>query len=442
VHVVVRGRRRAVLEYAAPVSRLLFLLASLAFALGALADGAQRVYSRESTELDARSPLRTLSDWATAENATSVSARLLSVELRRDEHASFEVCSEGTPGDAHLRDRLTFVIWQPATQKLELSVPLNDKFLTQLKRDGQSACLLLGGGTIEHDGTYALDAVWGKQGIAPDLEALSLRARVLGKRALGLRDGLDVALLALGVIGACLSFYRAPERPFTALHRGRALSVTAGAVLSMGLVFTGLLFAPLPGSAGGLARGVLIALAEIAIAFVACRSLYTPNAMAPSPTATSVAAHLGLHAPLRHPGPFLLAAPLTAALLHPVASYAMALVPSTGKAPLETFISWPSGALCFALIGMLAPCAEELFFRGFVYGTLRVASPALAFVVTVLLFAVAHAQQSFGNWGALLAVTCTGLAMTSLRATTGSTLVPMVAHVLYNAFLWRSSFRG
>jgi membrane protease YdiL (CAAX protease family) len=424
------------------VSRTFFFLASLVFALGALADGAQRVYGRESTELDARSPLHTLTAWSTAEHATSVSARLLSVDLHRDEHASFEVCTEGTPDDAHLRDRLTFVIWQPATQKLELSVPLNDKFLTQLRRDGQRACLLLGGGNIEHDGTYALDAVWGKHGIPADIEALSLRARVLAKRALGLRDGLDVALLALGVIGACLSFYRAPGTLLPAVSSGTALVVTAGAVLGMGLLFTALLFAPLQGSLGGLARGVLLALAEVGIAFVACHALFADRGGATYAPTSSVAVHLGLHAPGLHPGPFLLAAPVTAALLHPVASYAMALVPSTGEAPLESFIAWPSGALCFALIGMLAPCAEELFFRGFVYGTLRVASPALAFLVTVVLFALAHAQQSFGNWGALLAVTCTGIAMTSLRAVTGSTIVPMVAHVLYNAFLWRSSFRG
>ena len=57
--------------------------------------------------------------------------------------------------------------------------------------------------------------------------------------------------------------------------------------------------------------------------------------------------------------------------LNPIARLAMRVVPASGEAPIEEFISWPSGALAFAALGMAVPLAEELFFRGFVFGALR-----------------------------------------------------------------------
>ena len=120
----------------------------------------------------------------------------------------------------------------------------------------------------------------------------------------------------------------------------------------------------------------------------------------------------------------------------------MSVVPATGEAPIEAFISWPSGALAFAVLGMVVPLAEELFFRGFVFGALRPLGVGMASVGTVLLFAAVHAQQAWGNWGALLSVTVTGIILTALRAVTGSAIVPAVAHLLYNLSLWKDSFRG
>ena len=65
-----------------------------------------------------------------------------------------------------------------------------------------------------------------------------------------------------------------------------------------------------------------------------------------------------------------------------------------------------------------------------------------AYLGTIVLFASVHAQQAWGNWGALLSVTLTGAVLTLLRALSGSTLVPAVAHLLYNLSLWTDSFRG
>jgi membrane protease YdiL (CAAX protease family) len=147
-----------------------------------------------------------------------------------------------------------------------------------------------------------------------------------------------------------------------------------------------------------------------------------------------------LHAPERREGAWLLIAVACAAILNPLARWAVSAIPSTGEAPIEAFISWPSGALTFAALGMCVPLAEEVFFRGFVFGALRTRGPWLAWLGTIGLFAAAHAQQAWGNWGALLSVTVTGIVLTTLRALTGSTLVPAVAHLLYNLSLWQSSF--
>jgi uncharacterized protein len=129
-------------------------------------------------------------------------------------------------------------------------------------------------------------------------------------------------------------------------------------------------------------------------------------------------------------------------MLRPLALLALRLVPVTGQAPIEAFISWPSGALAFAALGMAVPLAEELFFRGFVFGALRPLGLPAAFAATTLLFASIHAQQTWGNWGALLSVTVTGAVLTALRTWSGSTLVPAVTHLLYNLSLWTDSFRG
>jgi membrane protease YdiL (CAAX protease family) len=112
-----------------------------------------------------------------------------------------------------------------------------------------------------------------------------------------------------------------------------------------------------------------------------------------------------------------------------------ALLPTTGEAPIQTFISWPSGMLGFALIGVMLPVAEEVFFRGYVYGVaLRLGRPA-AFAITVLCFAALHAQQSWGNWGGLFAIFLTGCVLTGLRALTGSTLLGALSHLGYNLTL-------
>jgi membrane protease YdiL (CAAX protease family) len=122
------------------------------------------------------------------------------------------------------------------------------------------------------------------------------------------------------------------------------------------------------------------------------------------------------------------------------ARVALRVTPSTGEAPLESFISWPSGMLAFATIGVIAPLAEELFFRGYLFRVVLPLGRIAACAITLALFVALHLAQSWGNWGGVLAVALTGTVLTWLRAASGSLLPSALAHVLYNAALSLSAF--
>ncbi len=136
---------------------------------------------------------------------------------------------------------------------------------------------------------------------------------------------------------------------------------------------------------------------------------------------------------------FFASAPIVGFVLRGFAIWALSHVQSTGEAPIEAFVAWPSGLLSFGALAVVAPIAEEVFFRGFVYGAIDDGRwgrrRALAFSLAWGLFALAHLQQAWGNWGGLLSVTMAGLVFTTLRMLSGSTLVPALAHLVYNALL-------
>src|SRR4029079_10499269 len=99
--------------------------------------------------------------------------------------------------------------------------------------------------------------------------------------------------------------------------------------------------------------------------------------------------------PARRLGAWLGAALVTAALLVLSARLALRLVPATGEAPIQTFVSWASGVLCFAARVALLPLGEELFFRGYLYRVMLGFGRVAAFWTTLALFVALHAEQSW-----------------------------------------------
>jgi len=391
---------------------------------------AYQVMRLSRTELEHESAWRSLDQLAEQPGATRISARVTEVALEADEEAVFELCSGDQLAPARWQDALDVVVWQPSSQHLELKVTLDAAHLALVKRGAEGSCLTLGGGRVARTGRYALDLVWANRPALPAaLRAILLKARVLARHPLTARDALLVLAAALGALLSVLAGFVAPSSPHEPNPRAPWWALLA--CLAAALLTLFVMRIPLPGAVGGIGRGLLLASIQVGIAAGAARWLY------PAPRAG-----LSLYAPAQHAGAWLFAAMAAALCLRPMARLALGLVPATGEAPIEAFISWPSGALAFAALGMAVPLAEELFFRGLVYGALLPFGRAAAIAITTLLFAALHAPQTWGNWGALLAVTLTGAVLTCLRAVSGSALVPAVAHLLYNLTLWSDSFRG
>ncbi len=392
--------------------------------------GAVQMVRLERAELEHESTWTALSELSELPSATRISARLTEVELKAGEHSLFEICTQDDFAAPLWKDAFDVVVWEPSQQRVALRVPLDAAHLDLVKRGRGRSCLTLGGGGIEQDGNYVVDMVWADRPAPSEaLSAVPLKARVLARTPLSTREGLMVFGAALGALLIVFSGFAPggesePKRAHTApwAFIGTALALLLAAfVLRM----------PVPGAIGGLVRGLTLSLVQIGISVGIAYTLFrTPRF------------GLGLSAPDKKAAAWLLVAVGLAFVLRPMALLALRVIPQTGEAPIEAFISFPSGALAFALLGMVLPLAEELFFRGFLYGSLAPLGRVTAFVLTTLLFSALHAQQTWGNWGALLAVTVTGATLTLLRAFSGSTLVSAVAHLLYNLSLWTDSFRG
>lgn len=84
--------------------------------------------------------------------------------------------------------------------------------------------------------------------------------------------------------------------------------------------------------------------------------------------------------------------------------------------------------LAFTTLVVLAPFAEEVLFRGYLYGKLRKHAPIwLAMLITGALFAAAH-----GQWNVAIDTFALSLVMTSLREITGSIWAGVLLHMMKN----------
>lgn len=84
--------------------------------------------------------------------------------------------------------------------------------------------------------------------------------------------------------------------------------------------------------------------------------------------------------------------------------------------------------LAFITLVIIAPVAEEVLMRGYLYGKLRKVIPvASAMLVTGLLFAVLHLQ-----WNVGVDVFALSLVLTSLREVTGSIWAGILVHMMKN----------
>lgn len=83
-------------------------------------------------------------------------------------------------------------------------------------------------------------------------------------------------------------------------------------------------------------------------------------------------------------------------------------------------------------VGIFGPIAEELVFRGYLFGQLKErAGIAATIAITSLGWALLHVDYS---WWVIAIIAVDGLMLGLARWRTGSVYVPIVMHVLYNLY--------
>ncbi|MEM1414551.1 MAG: type II CAAX endopeptidase family protein [Myxococcota bacterium] len=431
--------------------RLLVLGLGLVLALAGLFLGVRAVRDHEGVESGPRGPAQTL---AALEAITH--RQLVVAPIAPGASMLLEACAEDAFEDPAWAE-VVFDVWvlEGGHEERARSVPGAEvKEAVRRAPDGSGCATVASAEGLPFEGEVALGLRGAGEGDAtPPADLAELRVRGLAKtwRPVGDGDGLPALLLGLGALALVLGWLlpagagrraafdalageleapaagaASPPAPWRRLpeHR-RALSAAAFFVLALFALEL------LPGLVGGsvLPRGGAIAGLQVGLAVLLGGTLGR----------VAGSRDLGLVAPTGGTGrrlAFLLAAPLAGLGLVVLGRVLAGLVPSTGVAPVETLVTLPSGSLAFGLYALFAPLAEELFFRGFLYGALeRRYGANVATGVVIALFALVHLGQSFGAWGAFLSVTVTGALLTLLRRWSGSVLVPALAHLAHNGVL-------
>ncbi len=108
--------------------------------------------------------------------------------------------------------------------------------------------------------------------------------------------------------------------------------------------------------------------------------------------------------------------------------------PVPKELPVDAFFRNASDAWMVALFGIfVAPVAEEIAFRGFLYPSLRPWTGRIAAaILTSAPFALLHAQQVAHAWGPLAMVFLVSLVLVAIRERTGSVAASALVHACYN----------
>lgn len=109
-------------------------------------------------------------------------------------------------------------------------------------------------------------------------------------------------------------------------------------------------------------------------------------------------------------------------------------LPVPKEMPVDAFFHNTRDAWMVALFGIfIAPAAEEIAFRGFLYPALRSwTGSVLAAILTSLPFAFLHAEQVAHAWGPLSMVFLVSLVLCAVRDRTGSVAASALVHACYN----------
>jgi membrane protease YdiL (CAAX protease family) len=117
-------------------------------------------------------------------------------------------------------------------------------------------------------------------------------------------------------------------------------------------------------------------------------------------------------------------------------------LPVPKELPVNAFFRNATDAWMVALFGVfIAPIAEEIAFRGFLYPSLRPwTGRILAAILTSVPFALLHAQQVAHAWGPLAMVFLVSMVLVAIRERTGSVAGSALVHACYNLSIFAVIF--
>jgi membrane protease YdiL (CAAX protease family) len=144
--------------------------------------------------------------------------------------------------------------------------------------------------------------------------------------------------------------------------------------------------------------------------------------------------------PLQRPPAFYL---LSGVVLAFAVAGVSALIPRPDRTlPMEALLQDQLSIILMALFGVIvAPVAEEVVFRGFLYPVLESKHGVVtAVVLTSLPFSVLHGPQYGWQWQNLTLLFGVALVFGIVRARTGSVVSSTLVHVAYNATLFSVLF--
>ena len=113
------------------------------------------------------------------------------------------------------------------------------------------------------------------------------------------------------------------------------------------------------------------------------------------------------------------------------------ILPETRTFPLQQMFTSPAAGYAIGAYAILmAPWAEEVIFRGFLFGIFeRRAGLWFAIVLTALLFGGLHVPEYWGAWNHVILISLVGLTFSLARGLTGSLAPSVIMHLAYNTSL-------
>jgi membrane protease YdiL (CAAX protease family) len=112
------------------------------------------------------------------------------------------------------------------------------------------------------------------------------------------------------------------------------------------------------------------------------------------------------------------------------------LFPSETRTPMEQLAESEAIYVLAALGIVVAPIAEEIIFRGFLFRIFSdIAGGMGAVIITTLLFAGSHAPQLWGDWASIAVILGVGTVLGMLRRLSNSVATSFVVHLSYNTTL-------